>query len=711
MFAAVSCGRRAPACRLALLLVPFAPALVPAPARAGAEDAAGERPVIVVTGRLSPSLTVDSSEDAARAVDRLPGGASVVALDDAEGRRRATLADALRLAPGVFAAPRFGPEDLRLSVRGSGLVRTGHAKGLLLLRDGVPVNAADGNFDPPTLDLASGAFLTILRGPAALGVGATTLGGAILLESRTGRLDPGGGIDGEGGSFGSWRGGAFAGAAGRNLDGFFAFSSSATDGWREQSATSATRVSGNLGVRLAPALETRVFAGHVDFRSKWPGVLTFAEYEANPRQASLVARRRDQDNDIRQSHVASRTVWAPGDHRVTFALAHDDRFKDHATPQGILEETNRTTSASLGWALGADSGPEPFAANLGLRFAATEQEARTFAYAGGLMSPLSAVKGALSSSRDRLARNLEAFGRAEWAFAPGLVATASFAAVRTSRRDEPGPGDPPAGGPAYDQRFSAFLPGAGLLWRPAAGVTLFAGWARSFEAPAFFDLGGNIPLQPDRIPRLEAQRAGTFEIGSRGRAGAFGWDVTLYRSRIEGELLRLDAAGALNPPIVNAGVTRRHGLEAAATADLAALLGLPPATLDLAAKWDWLSARFVDDPVYRRNRVAGLPEHAAYVELAVRPVEGLELRPNVTLRSRTETDLFNTPGAAADGFVLLGASARLQRGRVVLWVDGRNLGNRTHVSAVNLVNRATPSSALVFPGDPRAVYGGASLRF
>ncbi|MFN3591772.1 MAG: TonB-dependent receptor domain-containing protein, partial [Thermaurantiacus sp.] len=214
-----------------------------------------------------------------------------------------------------------------------------------------------------------------------------------------------------------------------------------------------------------------------------------------------------------------------------------------------------------------------------------------------------------------------------------------------------------------------------------------------------------------RIPRLRAQTADTFEIGTRGTAGALRWDITFFRSRVRGELLRLDAAGALNPPIVNADRTRRTGIESAARLDLSAALGAEPGRVTLAAKWDWLDSRFDDDPVYGSNRVAGVPEHSAFFELSAEPVAGLVLRPNLTVRAKTETDLFNTAGSAAEGFALVGLSARYEAGRWALWVDGRNLADRRHASAVNVVNRATPASGLFFPGDGRAVYAGFAVRF
>ena len=79
--------------------------------------------------------------------ERIPGGATLVDAQSYKNGRSSTLQDALGMATGVFVQLRFGSEEARLSIRGSGLQRTFHGRGLLLLQDGVPVNLADGSFD------------------------------------------------------------------------------------------------------------------------------------------------------------------------------------------------------------------------------------------------------------------------------------------------------------------------------------------------------------------------------------------------------------------------------------------------------------------------------------------------------------------------------------------------------------------------------------
>lgn len=198
-------------------------------------------------------------------------------------------------------------------------------------------------------------------------------------------------------------------------------------------------------------------------------------------------------------------------------------------------------------------------------------------------------------------------------------------------------------------------------------------------------------------------------MGARGQAGAWQWDVTLYHSRINGELLRSGPAFALNPPIVNARRTLRNGLEAYAAFDLAGLLGGEPGANRIAAKYDWISARFDNDPVFGNNIIAGIPEHNAFIELQVQPVTGLVVRPNLTLRSRTETDFVNTRTLAAPGFALVGLSVRYKTGKVAVWLDARNLTGTAFVSATNVFNTSNADAGLFFPGDGRSVFAGVTF--
>ena len=63
------------------------------------------------------------------------------------------IADALGHATGVFIQSRFGAQEARLSIRGSGLQRTFHLRGIQLFQDGIPLNQADGAGDFQSIEL------------------------------------------------------------------------------------------------------------------------------------------------------------------------------------------------------------------------------------------------------------------------------------------------------------------------------------------------------------------------------------------------------------------------------------------------------------------------------------------------------------------------------------------------------------------------------
>src|SRR5687767_5475751 len=138
--------------------------------------AQAETPVVLEQVEVTaphPSLTV-STIDAARAdLARTPGGTETVDADRYLTGRASTLADTFFLSPGVVAQSRFGSDEARLSIRGSGLQRTFHGRGIRVLQDGVPLNLADGGFDMQALEPSASRYINVWRGGNALAYGSS----------------------------------------------------------------------------------------------------------------------------------------------------------------------------------------------------------------------------------------------------------------------------------------------------------------------------------------------------------------------------------------------------------------------------------------------------------------------------------------------------------------------------------------------------------
>ena len=204
--------------------------------------------ITVTADRLSATAP---GEGAARVdAQRVPGGSEIVGREEYADGRASNLAEVFALSPGVFAQTRFGAEEARLSIRGSGLQRTFHSRGIYLLQDGVPITLADGSGDFQAIEPLALAYTEVLRGANALEYGGTTLGGSINFISPSGH--DGGGIRPrlEGGSFGYRRAQLSAGDANGNVDYFASLSAYTQDGFRDWSEQENERFFGNVGLKV-----------------------------------------------------------------------------------------------------------------------------------------------------------------------------------------------------------------------------------------------------------------------------------------------------------------------------------------------------------------------------------------------------------------------------------------------------------------------------
>src|SRR5690606_34164948 len=214
-------------------------------------------PVLVKPER-GVSLTVPDTQSAKETIEQTAGGVALVPESRWRDTKAATVKDILDYTPGVFTQPKWG-EDSRLSIRGSGLSRYYHLRGISLYQDGIPLSAADGSSDFQRIDPTAYLYTEVYKGANALRYGSASLGGAINFVTPTGhdaspfqgRVDLG--------SFGWRRMQLSSGFADDKVDGFVTASWQRQDGFRDQSAGHSLRASGNIGWRLSDSVETRFY--------------------------------------------------------------------------------------------------------------------------------------------------------------------------------------------------------------------------------------------------------------------------------------------------------------------------------------------------------------------------------------------------------------------------------------------------------------------
>ncbi|MBC2668495.1 TonB-dependent receptor [Novosphingobium piscinae] len=165
--------------------------------------------------------------------------------------RAASLAEQLvRTTPGVTVAELQGnPLQPDISFRGfTASPLLGTPQGLSVYLDGVRINQPFGEVVSWDL-LPPGAVATLgLASGASPQFGRNALGGALVIQTRDGRSDPGVQLQAGGGSFGRATASATVGGAiGPELDGFVLVDHFREDGWRIASPSRATRGFAKLG--------------------------------------------------------------------------------------------------------------------------------------------------------------------------------------------------------------------------------------------------------------------------------------------------------------------------------------------------------------------------------------------------------------------------------------------------------------------------------
>ena len=657
-------------------------------------------PTIVTAAPIAGSLTRPSDEQAAEEARRNPGNVTIVPASDFRDRAGATtIKDMLLYTPGVFAEPKWG-EDSRLSIRGSGIARNFHLRGVRLYQDGLSVNQADGSGDFQELDPLSFQRVEVFRGANAFALGANTLGGALNFITPTGRTAPGTTLRGEGGSFGFARGQVAHGWAEGAHDAWASFSGMTQEGYRDHSAGRAYRLNGNTGWQWADNAETRIFIAYNNIWQQIPGAVTRSQALNNPRAAATANLVGNYMRNVEATRIGTVTTIRPEEGVLLEAGGgFVNRELDHPIFQYIDQRT-ADVSAFGRMTLERQIAGMENRTIMGVNAASGRIRARRFNNVGGNAGPIMTA-----NSIDR-AENLDAYLENSLEVVPGVALIAGASGGKATRESEDsflrdgnnsGSGD-----------WSWINPRFGVLWQAAEGAQVFGNLSWTTEPPTLSDL---TPLTTaGGFSLLDAQRSATLEIGSRGKRGDITWEVAAYHSRLRDEIQLQNVGPSMNQAR-NLDRTIHQGIEAGA--DWVFLR-------DIAAKGDGLSFRpaytfsdfrFDDDATFKNNELPGVPRHLFRAEMRYRHPSGAWFGPTTDwVPQAYYVDNANTQ--KTDSYVLFGLRAGWDfENGLSAFLEARNLGDTRYISSASVAAVANANSALYEPGTGRSVFAGLQYRF
>lgn len=654
----------------------------------------------VEAAREKSARTVPTAEESRKDLQQTPGGVEVVDAERYLRGRSSTVADTFALSAGVFAQPRFGSDEARLSIRGSGLQRTFHGRGLRVLQDGVPLNLADGGFDFQALDPLAASYINVWRGSNALAYGSSTLGGAIDYISHTGITAPGYSMRLEGGSYEYLRARLAAGITEGNFDLYATLSEQYQSGFRDHSEQNNQRVFANFGWQINDSVETRLFITGINTESELPGNLTKELMEDDPRQAAAANITGDQKRDFELFRIASKTTVTNGNNQWDFTAAWTYKDLNHPIFQ-VIDQNSNDGLLGITFTNTDDLFQRDHRFRAGVLYARGETKAANFQNVGG-------QRGALVQKDEQTATNLEAFVESQLSLGYGFTGILGLAASHNERENDRVFGPTPANS-SYDRDYDNLSPKIGLRW-DAPTFQVYANYSGSYEPPSFSESGTNVIANKE-------QTADSFEIGTRGSYEAFRWDASLYYAKIDDELLTVQlpppaAIGATGT--INADRTIHRGIELAGEYDL---LGtswedVPENRLVFRTAWTYGDFRFDDDDTYGDNRIAGLPPHLIRGELTWETSTGWYVGPTFEwVPVKAYIDHQNT--FSADSYALLGFKFGKRVPEGISWfIEARNLTNETYAATTGVIENAGGADQAQFlPGDGRSVFAGIEWKW
>src|SRR5215831_18289516 len=551
----------------------------------------------------------------------------------------------------------------------------GTQPGLSVFQDGVRVNEPFG--DSVNWDLipkAAISSMALIPGSNPV-FGLNTLGGALVITTKSGFDSPGFSAEGFGGSFGRRAGELEYGGGSERVAYFVAGNLFDETGWRDQSASLVRQGFAKLSYRSSDTSLDLSYTGAsnvlngaqsvpVSFLEERRSIAyTFPDTFRNDLSfVNLVGRRYFSGQQVLEAGAYSRSLKSR-----TFRTNVNDDF-DPAQPiapgntQGQNIQDDVTTSS---WGVGlqysylGDAGAMKNRVTLGASvdagrtdFSESRQDANFAADRSNIpVGDFSLVTQA------RISNNYQALYVTDTlSVTPQVDVTVAgrYNRALVQIRDTSGT-NPALDG---DSRFSRFNPAAGATWKTSDSLTAYANYNEGMRIPTPVELTCANPSAPCELPNafladppLKPVIARTIEAGLRGRISPkASWRATAYQTTLTDDILFVSAsAGSPNTGFFqNVGTTRRRGVELGASGSAG--------RLSLAVSYAFIDARF------RSSFVAHSPNNAiadANGDIVVSPGNRIPSIPQNVFKLRAA---WRAADAVDLGAGIIAAGSQLARG-------------------------------------------------
>jgi iron complex outermembrane receptor protein len=468
-----------------------------------------------------------------------------------------------------------------------------------------------------------------------------------------------------------------------------------SQGQRSQSQQNIQFGSLNIGRSLGQDREVRFILNGSNINQEIPGSLTLAQFHADPHQSAAGNLALDQARNQRGLRGSLATTWRLNDNLVFQGSVYGVwKDLDHPIFQ-VIDQQSRNWGAFGRFDWDGQIAGKRADAFFGAWYRTGDLDSNFYVNNRG-------ARGAPTSRTQQNADAIDVFGEGRLFVADHLavVAGATWGQAGRDYVSFKVPGAASTFDLKASKTYSWISPRVGLLWQNDAGDQVFANLTRSVEPP---NLGSMSPTNLGFTP-VKAQEAWTGEVGARGHHGPFTYDVTVYRADLTHEMLQYTVDASIPASTFNADKTVHQGVEAALDWAL-------DARWRLRQTWTYSDFRFKDDIQYGDNRLPIVPKNFYRTEIRYDDPRGWFVAPSVEWSATDQwIDYKNTMTAPSYAILNLNAGWKVTP-TVSLFLDARNLADKAYVSNTQAATVWTSSTATLWPGDGRSVFGGVTVNF
>jgi outer membrane receptor protein involved in Fe transport len=488
----------------------------------------------------------------------------------------------------------------------------GTPQGISIFVDGVRVNEPFGdvvNWDLIPMNAIN--YINLIPGSNPL-FGLNTLGGALSVQTKSGRTNPGGAVEAYMGSWGRKATSAEFGGVSEDgsVDYFISGNVFSEDGWRDYSPSDVGQIFGKVGWQNEKTSLNISFTG-ADNKLVGNGLAPADFLEEQGRDSILTRPDRTENKlafvNLNWSHFFSddmqlsgnayyrkaKTRTLNGDGNDEFELAaggltdnNTDCIADNDADENCSGAINRTNSRRTGYGFNTQMTfaqdlaglKNQFIAGLGYDYGRTNFN-QTTEY--GLVNATRGID-ALGIFNDDSEVELKGVSKTWSIFATDtlslsplwhLTASARYNHTKVENDDRlnPIPNPDPDLNTSLTSRqsYNRINPALGLNFTPSKDLTAFVSYNEGSRAPTAIELGCANPAQPCRLPNafagdppLDQVVAKTYEGGLRGKLSPnIGWSFSAYRAQNHDDIQFIASSTTGAGYFDNVGKTRRQGID------------------------------------------------------------------------------------------------------------------------------------------------------